>query len=310
MVRSLETRRYGVPTPVVRARAYDSIFRARRIPRATYIFGDLERLSPWELTIASDVYRAMQTEGLRCLNDPARAMARVELLTTLHDAGINPVYVARADAHPQPPRFPVFLRAENDHREASAALYENQAELDAALTRLRSSGTPLRGMLVVEKVSEAYSDNLWAKWGTYRIGDQFVTEHIAVENMWLVKIGDHAKVTEAIARDENQAVMTGRFAPELRPAFELGGIEYGRADHATVSGKTVIYEINTNPSLTRFKPSALPVRRETQITARTRIAAAFAAIDTTAGGKVRIPETPLRQPLRWWIPGFRPPRRP
>jgi hypothetical protein len=90
----------------------------------------------------------------------------------------------------------------------------------------------------------------------------------------------------------------------------LSGIEYGRADHAVVSGKTVIYEINTNPSLTRFKPSPLPQRRETQIIARTRIAAAFAAIDSPAGGRVRIPETPLRQPLRWSIPGFRPPRRP
>jgi hypothetical protein len=165
-------------------------------------------------------------------------------------------------------------------------------------------------MLVTEKVSESYTDNLWAKWGTYRIGDQIITEHIAVENMWLVKIGDHAKVTETIAHEENQAVVTGRFAEELRPAFQLSGIEYGRADHSVVSGKAVIYEINTNPSLTRFKPSALPLRRETQIAARTRIAAAFAAIDSPAGGKVRIPETPLRQPLRWWIPGFRPPRRP
>jgi hypothetical protein len=310
MVRSLEARRFGVPTPLVRARSYDSLFRARSVARATYIFGDLERLSPWELAIAADVYRSMQAAGLRCLNNPAKAMARVELLASLHDAGLNPVYVARADTRPKPPRFPVFLRAENDHREASAELYHDQAELEAALARLQSTGTPLRGMLVTEKVSGTYADNLWAKWGTYRIGDQIITEHIAVETMWLVKIGDHAKVTDAIARDENQAVATGRFVEELRPAFALSGIEYGRADHAVVSGKTVIYEINTNPSLTRFKPSPLPLRRETQIIARTRIAAAFAAIDSPAGGRVRIPETPLRQPLRWSIPGFRPPRRP
>ena len=181
-VRSLATGNFGVAVPKLRATHYERLFRASRIPRATYIFGDLERLSPWELGIAAELFRSMRTAGLRCLNDPARAMARVELLTTLYDAGLNCVYVARADTKPRPPRFPVFLRAENDHSPPRADLYYDQAGLDDALGDLRSAGTPLRGMLVIECVEEPYATGLWAKWGTYRIGDRLIVDHIAVDD--------------------------------------------------------------------------------------------------------------------------------
>ncbi len=96
-IRSLATGQFGVPTPVIRSTNYPRLFRSFSVPRATYIFGDLERLTPAELAVAADLYRAMRDAGLTCLNDPARTMARVELLTTLHDAGLNPVWVGRAD---------------------------------------------------------------------------------------------------------------------------------------------------------------------------------------------------------------------
>ena len=35
-------------------------------------------------------------------------------------------------------------------------------------------------------------------------------------------------------------------------AFKLAGIEYGRADHVSVGGREVIYEINTNPDIGQF----------------------------------------------------------
>jgi hypothetical protein len=153
---------YGVPTPTFRTTHYERLLGAWRVPRATYVFADLERLAPWELRLAADLYRAMTAAGLRCLNNPARAMARVELLTALHNAGVNPFSVYRADTTPRPARFPVFIRSENDHARARSDLFFDLDGLERALREVRAAGMPLRGMLVVEHAAEPYADGLWA----------------------------------------------------------------------------------------------------------------------------------------------------
>lgn len=307
---SLSRGTYGVPTPAFRTTHYERLFGAWRVPRATYVFADLERLAPWELRIAADLYRAMTAAGLRCLNDPARAMARVEFLSALQSAGINPFSVYRADTVPRPARFPVFIRSENDHARARSDLFFDQDALDRALRDARASGMPLRGLLVVEHAAEPYAERLWAKWGTWRIGDAIVTEHIAVDDTWLVKTGDHAKVSEAIVADEHDAVVSSRFAAEVRPAFDIAGIEFGRADHAQLARKTIVYEINTNPYAGPYVPDRSPLRQQTQMAARSRIASALAAIDTKETGRVSITGSVVRRRVRWWRPGFITPRRP
>lgn len=301
---------FGFPLPKFRPTHYERLFGAWSVPRATYIFGDLERLAPWELRLASELYRTMTEAGLTCLNDPARVQGRAELLTALWKKGLNPFGVWRADTEPRPERFPVFIRSENDHAKADATLHHDQEALDAALKALRDRGMPLRGLLVVEQASEPYADGLWAKWGTWRIGDQIICDHIAVDDTWLVKVGDHAKVSEEIARDEHDAVTTNRFAGEIAGAFNVSGIEFGRADHGRFGGRTIVYEINTNPYIGPFVADRNPLRHETQKHARGAIAAALQAIDTAPGGRIRLPATASRRPLRWWRPGFVTPRRP
>jgi hypothetical protein len=136
-----------------------------------------------------------------------------------------------------------------------------------------------------------------------------IDEHIAVDDTWLVKIGDPAKATDAVREDEHDAVSSQRFAPAIRQAFDIGCIEFGRADHAMVGGRSVIYEINTNPSLRRFVPDRRQIRKETQLIGRSRIAKALEAIDTEGSGRVAMPATEIRRQIRWWMPGFVTPRR-
>jgi hypothetical protein len=193
---------------------------------------------------------------------------------------------------------------------AQPDLLYNQAELDRALDGLMDSGVPLRGILVVEQCAEAYGENLWVKWGSWRIGDRYITEHLVADDTWLVKTGDHAKQSSEVIADEHDAVSTGRFDAELEERFDVAHIEFGRADHATVGGRTVIYEINTNPFLSPLGPDPDPLRSATRILARTKIAAALEAIDTPEGGRVTIASSERRRPIRWWRPGFRTPRRP
>jgi hypothetical protein len=67
------------------------LYRYLRAPRkakpGTYIFADLELLSPDELQKAVVIWQALARAGpgIRLLNHPARSMRRYELLRTLHE---------------------------------------------------------------------------------------------------------------------------------------------------------------------------------------------------------------------------------
>ena len=310
-LRSLSRRTFGFPTPRVVLDRYERLLGARRVPKATYIFADLERLAPWELRIAADFFRVLNEAGLRCLNDPARAMSRVELLRSLRAAGINPFDAMRADELPRPARFPVFLRFEMDHNTPLPGLLGNQAELDATLLNLRATSVPLRGVVVVEHCAEPYSDGLWHKWGTFRVGPSLSVDHIAVDSNWCVKYGVWEKLTDAAISEEYEAIKSNRFASDLKPAFDIAGIDFGRADHAKVGGRTIVYEINTNPFIGPYVPDPRPLRRETQTLARQRFAIALAAIDTPDSGTVPVPATePLELQRQAWRFGWLGPRRP
>ena len=288
---SLTGGKFGFPLPQLVLQDYDTLLGRRRFTRATYIFADLERLAPWELRGAAELYRMLTEQGLRCLNNPARVMCRVELLRTLNASGFNPFNVTRADEYPRPARFPVFLREEDNHNKPLSPLLNNQHELDAELANLRALGVPLRGILVVEFCSQPYSDLLWHKWGTFRVGANISVDHIAIDDNWLVKVGVWEKLTDVAIADEGEAVKSNRFADVLLPVFDIAGIDYGRADHASIDGRTVVYEINTNPYIGPYVPDPKPLRRETQILSRQRFAAALDAIDTTGKGNVKIPRS-------------------
>lgn len=280
---------FGVKVPDVRTTDYDRLFRAWSVPRATYIFTDFERLYPRELKAAADLYRRLKAAGLRCLNDPALAMSRAELLTMLERRGINPFGVHRADTGPVPRRFPVFIREEMGHVKASPDLYGDQGALDRALRDMQDRGIPLRGQLVVELAAEPYAEGLWAKWGTWRIGKETVVEHVSVDNTWLVKTGDKTKLSPAIAADEQEAVFTNRFAADLAPIFDLAHVEYGRADHGRINGRLVVYEVNSNPYIHPHLPAkANPLRIESRIFSRRRISESLEAVDTPQGGRLTL----------------------
>ncbi len=301
---------YGFPAPDLRTMPYEALLRARRVPRATYIFTDLERLSSWELQLAATLYRRLKKRGLRCLNDPARVMTRFELLRGLHRAGINPFNVYRADEQPRPERFPVFLRDEDHHASPPPELLASQEELDAALEARRARGIPLRGTLIVEHCPAPYAGGRWHKWGTFRVADRMSVDHIAVDDTWYVKVGKWNLLDERAVAEEHEAATSNRFAAELANIFAFAGIEFGRADHATVDGRLVVYEINTNPFVYHYVPDPIPLRRKTQIMVRERLAAALVAIDCSESGSRKMnPPAPFGT-RRIWSFGAQVPKRP
>ncbi|MFO1184566.1 MAG: hypothetical protein U1E56_07250 [Bauldia sp.] len=309
-VESLVRGATGNPIPVCRTVSYERIFRARRARRAVHVFTDLERLSEWELVLAADLFRSLRAVGIVSLNDPARAMGRVELLAQLKAAGINPFGCYRADARPRPERFPVFVRREGDHGGAQSGLLADQDALDDHLAGLRAAGVPLRGLLVTEFAAEPIAPGVWRKLGTFRIGAKFSLHHAIVGDSWLVKKHRDAIVTDALHQQEYDAVAGNRPPAAVREAFDIAGIEWGRADHATYAGRDVIYEINTNPDV-RFEPQASPIRTAAKQLSSRRFAGLLGEIDSGDGAwQAFEPKGHLRRQGASRIAFWRPPKRP
>lgn len=271
-LKPLLQRTLGAHTPPCDVKTYDELFRTGTTRHAVHIFTDIERLYGWELPLAAELYRAIRHVGLPCLNDPARVMARYQLLRSLHAAGMNPFTVYRAEDHPRPKRFPVFIRAEADHLMPITDLLPDQAALEAALRSGCDDGVPLRGLIVVEFAAEPIAPGAWRKFGTFRVGDAVSVDHAVVDDCWTVKYGKRGLSTDQMFEEERAAVISNSFADELRPAFELAAIEWGRADHATFEGREIVYEINTNPSIEPLEPQRSPIRDEALRFARERMA--------------------------------------
>ncbi len=130
-------------------------------------------------------------------------------------------------------------------------------------------------------------------------------DHIGVEDHWFVKYGVWEMLNDRVVADEHDAVKTNRFAADVAKAFEIGGIEFGRADHAIVDGRTVIYEINTNPKIGPYVPDKFPLRKETQKLARERLAADLDAIDCLKSGARSLAPSTLIKTERSWTFGTR-----
>ena len=303
VLKSLAGPGFGVPLPEIKVASYEEVLRRSRLPVATYVFSDLERLSNLELRAVSALHVALAAVGLRVLNNPARVRQRYDLLRELFAMGLNPFNVHRADDRPRPRRFPVFLRFEGGHAEPSVALLDGQAALDAELARLQDMGEPLKGMLVVECVPSDMVDGRWHKWGAFSIAGTPVLDHIAVDDRWMVKTGRWEQLTPEIVAEENRAVRENRHADYVRAVFKIAGIDFGRADFALAGGKPMLFEINTAPVIHDLRPDPHLLRQDTINKSRQAFAAALHRVDTSQKGVIEVPASPLLTACRSTPPG-------
>ena len=303
VLRSLSGPGFGTPLPEIKVASYEDVLRRSRLPMATYVFSDLERLSNLELRAVSSLHVALAAMGVRVLNNPARVRQRYELLRELFAMGLNPFNVHRADDRPRPERFPVFLRFEGGHAEPSVTLLDDQAALDAELARLQQMGEPLKGLLAVECVPSDMVDGRWHKWGAFSIGGIPVLDHIAVDDRWMVKTGRWEQLTPEIVAEEHRAVSENRHAEYVRAMFGIAGIDFGRADFALCGRKPVLFEINTAPVIHDLRPDPHVLRQETMKAAREAFSAALHLLDTAQKGVIEVPASPLLTACRSTTPG-------
>ncbi len=229
--------------------SYDELFSFEYLPRAAYVFTDLDRLSTEKLEHASKSFRMLRRNGLPVYNDPARFLGRYGVLRRLHHEGINTFNAYRVDSLEKPVRWPVFLRADGDHKRPVSDLLHSQAELDDAIARVVEDGAPISTLLIIEYAAEEVRPGLFRKLSVFRIGDVMVAFTCVHDTQWLVKYGKPNIATPELYEDEYRMVRDNPYGEEMRRVFEMTGLEYGRVDFGIVNGRAQVYEVNSNPDV-------------------------------------------------------------
>jgi hypothetical protein len=264
--------------------SYGELLDAKAVPRATYVFTDMDRLSLWELRLAALAFGRMRDQGLRVLNDPARAASRWGLLRRLHLAGINDFDAYRVEEGVRPRRWPVFLRAEGAHLGPMTDLLHGWDRLQAEIDRAVAKGAPLTSLLIVEFAAEPALPNFYRKFGSFRVGRSSFAHNCVDDDHWIAKIGKMGITPPDLYIEEQRVVRDDPYGPQVAIAFDIAGIDYGRVDFGFVKGRIQIYEINSNPDIAFGDDHPSPVRQESYRIFKEHYLDALRAIDTPDGG--------------------------
>ncbi len=237
------------------------------LPAGTYVFCSLDQLTPAGLGIARELEAQLRSSGsgVRVLNSVDRTLGRLELLETLHRRGLNQHGAARATADLRGLRFPVFLREEHQHKGPISPLLPDPMALEVELARSVVRGYPLNETLVVEYCDTADDAGIYRKYSTFVIGSAIIPQFMSYGHEWMLHVGD-TEFDSAMIREEWNWVRENPHDAELRPIFELAGVEYGRIDYAMKDGRIETWEINLNPTLARYpmlSPEQERLRRPT-----------------------------------------------
>jgi hypothetical protein len=293
--RALRGRQCGVPK--------EELFAARSVAAGTWIFTDLDKLTAGERADAAEIWRRIEESGqpTRLLNHPLRAKRRHALLRSLREAGLNDFDAWRLDELPAAPRFPVFLRVEDDHKGPRSELLHDRAALDAEVARLCAGGLAREQLLVTEYRGEPDAQGVYRKYGAYRVGDRVFPNHLLFGRDWRLKRRDKGPLNAAAASEERSLLERNPHEAELRRVFELAQIDYGRVDYGFAGGRLQVFEINTNPTIMGpTEPSDADGRARKQLFADSLVAA-LRAVELPRGAGPRVPLSPtrrLRRPFR------------
>jgi hypothetical protein len=264
---------------------YDIIFsdlsdRRFKLKVGTYIFSDIERLTPWQAEILSKIWEAISRywDEKRLINHPGQSMRRYQLLRTLRERGLNKFNVYRLEERIVPERFPVFIRGENDHFGNLTGLLHTPRELSAAIQELARQGKRIDDKIVVEFINTSDNRDIYRKYSAFIVRDRIVPRHLFFSRNWMVKVADVHDAS--MLAEELEYVHSNPHETQLREIFRIARIDYGRIDYSILDGSIQVWEINTNPMLASRISADIPERRPVHDLFVDQIKAAFEVIDT------------------------------
>jgi hypothetical protein len=145
---------------------------------------------------------------------------------------------------------------------------------------------------------------MFRRYSAYKIADRVFADELFVSDRWAVK-GDVSRHAPDIMAEELEYLHANPHEAILRTAFELGSIDFGRADYGIADGRVQVYEINTNPVYAIIPKD--DGRDQMRAFVRPMIVDAFRALDTplARNGRVRFAKPRLRAHSLKWPSGWR-----
>lgn len=267
----------------IRVHSFEWALQQKTLPRATYVFTDMERMDVWQQTVLAKLFIHIQQAGpgYRALNNPAAIGDRGALLRKLHDQGLNDFNAYRVTENRWPARYPAFVRRMSMHTKPVTPLLHTQQALQDALGELLQSGEAQSDLLIIEYCAQPVAENLYRKLSSFKIGATVFFTHTVHDIKWLVKHGRKNSATPELYQEELDMILDNRFSGHLSQVFDIAGVEYGRVDFGIVDGRVQVYEINTNPfvSLPGHHPN--PIRVQSKKIAWEKYVESLVRIDTT-----------------------------
>jgi len=247
--------------PNVRLLDYDTLFRQKELRSGTYIFSDLDYLDARAIDSAEDCWEALREVGgaARHLNHPRDVLRRYDLLVRLHEMEVNDFTVHRLTDDPSGFRFPVFLRAENDHDGPRTGLLTDPNALADATGRAQTDGVDTRQWMVTEFREYRGDDGLYRKYGAFNVGGRIIPRHMIFSHDWMTK-STSRQLAGPTLEEERAYIAANPHEERLREIFAAARIDYGRVDYTVHDGNIRVFEINTNPQIVQPGPSSHAAR--------------------------------------------------
>ena len=274
---------------LIQVRTYSDLASVQWLPGGTYIFSDLERLTPALSVLVADLWTQLEAAGpaVRLFNHPLRVMRRTELLQALHAGGRNDFNAFRLTGDRSKIRFPAFVRGANDHDGSRTPLLNTHEAIDANLRAAMCFGHDPRELIVVEYLNAADADGVFHKYSAFRVGSQIVPRNLMFGRKWVLKSPDLLD-GDKVPR-QREFLEKNPHAAALRETFDLARIEYGRCDYSVINGRVQVWEINSNPIIMRSREEYRPAELPNQEWFAQKIRPAFQAIDLPADPNLKIP---------------------
>jgi hypothetical protein len=235
----------------LRVLRYEQLLNETRFEPGTYIFTTFDEMhGPMARYVDALADALRESPNVRILNDPARVLKRFDLHDALWRAGRNAFRSFRANGDWSAARYPVFVRAEDDHQGAFSPLLHSAEEVDIWIGRAAALGHAIDHLLVIEFCDTADSDGFYRKYAAFNVGGRIVARSLSYGRAWMLKFGGN-DFAMASALEELAYVQENPHAEELREIFAIAKIDYGRIDYAMLDGRVQTWEININPTVGR-----------------------------------------------------------
>jgi hypothetical protein len=299
----------------IRILTFEEIAAAQQIQLGTYIFAAIDQLSKTEKEIAELCCERLSAESaeITLLNHPGKVLCRHRLLSKCFELRRNTYQVKRISGMFDRLNFPVFIRNERRHTGSLTRLLHSRGQLTAALAKALAQGHLPQDLMIVEYRDTADPDGIFREYNAQIVGGRIIPQTIVHSRNWITKWKGRLVDAEK-AREEAEYVRANPHSNWLRETFQLANIQYGRIDYGVKDGVPQVWEINTNPMISRpltWGPSKLTsAQRALREPVRSQffreLSAALRAVDgqQESGRTVRIEVSPsqrrnLQREKRW-----------